>query len=396
MRRLGAGWAPRSVGRFGEVIQLAALWTLRALGAGGLAVLCWWLSPRFFALFSMADAAEGLAFLPWGLLAAAIGAVVGALLAWYLTGKPWQTLAAMSGPALLAAAAGMLIGLTAGALVSIPLYRIGGWPGWLLPLLVSVGLGAAGGWLGAQRGRELRAVLPGLNAANDTAAGNAASGNPSAPNAAVDADGLLPDAGSRNGRILVDTSAIIDGRIADLTITGFLEGSLVVPRFVLDELRHIADSGDPLRRARGRRGLEVLRQLRRDATVPLQVLDVGVDGAEVDARLVELARSMKSAILTTDYNLNRVADIQGVQVLNVNELANALKASVLPGEDLRVNIVQEGKEAGQGVAYLDDGTMVVVEGGRRFIDTTQDVTVTRVLQTAAGRIIFAQPKAVRV
>ena len=366
---------------------MVALWTLRALGAGGLAALCWWLSPQFYELFSLAAANDGVVdFLPWGLLAAAAGALIGGLLAWYLTGRPWQTLAALPGPALLAAAAGMLIGLTAGALVSIPLYRIGGWPGWLLPLLVSVGLGAAGGWLGAQRGRELRAVLPGLG-------GGDVGGNPSSPNAAGDADGLLPpDGGSRNGRILVDTSAIIDGRIADLTITGFLEGSLVVPRFVLDELRHIADSGDPLRRARGRRGLEVLRQLRRDATVPLQVLDVGVEGAEVDARLVELARSMKSSILTTDYNLNRVADIQGVQVLNVNELANALKASVLPGEDLRVNIVQEGKEAGQGVAYLDDGTMVVVEGGRRFIDTTQDVTVTRVLQTAAGRIIFAQPK----
>jgi uncharacterized protein YacL len=198
---------------------------------------------------------------------------------------------------------------------------------------------------------------------------------------------------SRNGNILVDTSAIIDGRIADLSITGFLEGVLVVPRFVLDELRHIADSSDSLRRSRGRRGLEVLGRLRKDPTVPMEVLDVGVGvGDEVDSQLVRLAKGMKSPILTTDYNLNRVAELQGVQVLNVNELANALKSIVLPGEELRVNIVQEGKEAGQGVAYLDDGTMVVVEGGRRYLNAFHDVVVTRVLQTAAGRIIFAQPK----
>jgi uncharacterized protein YacL len=195
------------------------------------------------------------------------------------------------------------------------------------------------------------------------------------------------------GTILIDTSAIIDGRIADLAATGFVEGILVVPRFVLDELRHIADSSDPLRRNRGRRGLEVLGRLRREESVALEVLDVGVaNGNEVDSQLVQLARSMKSSILTTDYNLNRVAELQGVQVLNVNELANALKSIVLPGEELRVNIVQEGKEAGQGVAFLDDGTMVVVEGGRRYINAYHDVVVTRVLQTAAGRIIFAQSR----
>ena len=192
---------------------------------------------------------------------------------------------------------------------------------------------------------------------------------------------------------MVDTSAIIDGRIADLTATGFVEGILVVPRFVLDELRHIADSSDPLRRNRGRRGLEVLGRLRREEGISLEVLDVGVSHSnEVDSELVYLARSMKVPILTTDYNLNRVAELQEVQVLNVNELANALKSIVLPGEELRVNIVQEGKEPGQGVAYLDDGTMVVVEGGRRYINAHHDVVVTRVLQTAAGRIIFAQSK----
>ena len=148
-----------------------------------------------------------------------------------------------------------------------------------------------------------------------------------------------------------------------------------------------------MRRNRGRRGLEVLGRLRKDDTMAMEVLDVGVDaGDEVDSQLVKLARSMKSSILTTDYNLNRVAELQGVQVLNVNELANALKSVVLPGEEMQVNIVQEGKEAGQGVAYLDDGTMVVVEGGRRYINAYHDVVVTRILQTAAGRIIFAQSR----
>jgi uncharacterized protein YacL len=159
-------------------------------------------------------------------------------------------------------------------------------------------------------------------------------------------------------------------------------------------LRHIADSSDSLRRQRGRRGLEVLRKLRKDTDVPIQVLDVeNSNGMEVDGHLVKLAKAMSIPILTTDFNLNRVAEVHGVKVLNVNELANAVKSMVLPGEELAVNIVQEGKEVGQGVAFLDDGTMVVVEGGRRFLNSRHDVMVTRVLQTAAGRIIFAQPKA---
>ena len=160
----------------------------------------------------------------------------------------------------------------------------------------------------------------------------------------------------------------------------------------MDDLRHIADSSDPLRRNRGRRGLDILGRLRREDHIQLEIIDVGVsDGIEVDSQLVQLALSMNAGILTTDYNLNRVADVQGVQVLNVNELANSLKSIVLPGEELEVHIVQEGKEDGQGVAYLDDGTMVVVEGGRPYIDSFAYVAVTRVLQTGAGRIIFAHP-----
>jgi uncharacterized protein YacL len=301
------------------------------------------------------------------------GLPIGAFLAPYLTIKPWRKVAdyldSIPGSSLIAGTVGLLVGLVVASLVSIPLYSLDGWKGWGVPVIVSLILGLCGLWLGVARRRDLQAIFPALESTNTT--------------------GRL----SRNGSILVDTSAIIDGRIADLSITGFLEGILVVPRFILDELRHIADSSDPLRRNRGRRGLEVLGRLRKDNTIPMEVLDVGVSGGdEVDSRLVQLARTMKSPILTTDYNLNRVAELQGVQVLNVNELANALKSIVLPGEEMRVNIVQEGKEVGQGVAYLDDGTMVVVEGGRRYLNAYHDVMVTRVLQTAAGRIIFAQPK----
>jgi uncharacterized protein YacL len=191
----------------------------------------------------------------------------------------------------------------------------------------------------------------------------------------------------------MDTSAIIDGRIADISKTGFVHGTMVIPRFILDELRHVADSSDSLKRARGRRGLEILNKLRNEAEVPIQIMDVDYhDGSEVDGKLVRLARNLNAQIMTTDFNLNRVAELQGVGVLNVNELANSLKPVVLPGEDIAVNIIQEGKETGQGVAFLDDGTMVVVEGGKRFINSVQEVTVTRILQTAAGRIIFAQPR----
>ena len=195
--------------------------------------------------------------------------------------------------------------------------------------------------------------------------------------------------------ILLDTSAIIDGRIADISQTGFVSGSLLVPRFVLNELQHIADSADTMRRNRGRRGLDMLNRLQKDATVPVEITDADVEGiAEVDSKLVKIARTLHCPIITNDYNLNRVAELQGVKVLNINELANAVKPMLLPGEDTSIKIMQDGKELGQGVGYLDDGTMIVVEGGRQFMNMTIDVTVTRVLQTVAGRMIFAHPKQV--
>ncbi len=199
-----------------------------------------------------------------------------------------------------------------------------------------------------------------------------------------------PDGGRR---VLLDTSVIIDGRIADIHETGFIGGTLLVPRFVLAELQHIADSADTIRRNRGRRGLEVLERLKRNPLSPVQILDADVEGTrEVDDKLIQLARQMHVPIMTNDYNLNRVAELQGVQVLNLNDLANAVKAVFLPGETMTLHIIQEGREINQGVGYLDDGTMVVVEEGKRYIDRNIEVVVTKVLQTSAGRMIFARPK----
>ncbi|HEX2173220.1 MAG TPA: PIN domain-containing protein, partial [Dehalococcoidia bacterium] len=192
--------------------------------------------------------------------------------------------------------------------------------------------------------------------------------------------------------ILLDTSAVIDGRIADISRTGFIRGRLLVPTFVLEELQHIADSSDDLRRNRGRRGLDVLRRLRDEGFVTVEEA-VPMDlpaSLDVDAKLVQVAKRIRAPILTNDYNLNRVAEIQGVSVLNVNELANAVKSVVLPGEEMATRILQEGREPGQGVGFLDDGTMVVVEAGAKHAGKVVDLVVTRVHQTAAGRMIFAR------
>ncbi len=192
---------------------------------------------------------------------------------------------------------------------------------------------------------------------------------------------------------ILDTSAIIDGRIVDICKTGFLEGVIVVAGFVLEELRHIADSPDLLKRNRGRRGLDVLNKIQKEMNIPVQIYEGDFDDvSEVDSKLVRLAKTINGKIITNDFNLNKVCELQGVSVLNINELANAVKPVVLPGEEMVAQIIKEGKESGQGVAYLDDGTMVVVEGGRRHIGGTIEVLVTSVLQTAAGRMIFAKPK----
>ena len=274
------------------------------------------------------------------------------------------------------AIAGLLIGLLMGLLLGFPLSGIEGPIGTWGPLAVSIFLGL--GMLGLTVAKRGDLVV------------------------AAEAVGILRRRDSGDGRdgrrsgephIVVDTSAIIDGRIAEIVESGFIYGTLVVPRFVLEELQHIADSSDTLRRNRGRRGLEILARMQKEPTTPVEIVeDEFPDIAEVDAKLVALARARSRVILTNDFNLNRVAELQGVRVMNINSLANAVKPAVLPGEDLRVRVIQEGKEAGQGVGFLDDGTMIVVEGGARHIDKDLDVSVTRVLQTVAGRMIFAQPR----
>ncbi len=272
------------------------------------------------------------------------------------------------------AVVGLLLGLLMGLLLGLPLSAFEPPLGTWLPLGVSLFLGL--GMVGLTVAKRQDLIL------------------------AAEAIGLVrrpaqADQGSSAGEphIVVDTSAIIDGRIAEIVESGFIYGTLVVPRFVLDELQHIADSSDTLRRNRGRRGLEILARMQKDSPTPVEIVDDDVaDVAEVDAKLVALAKTRSGAILTNDFNLNRVAELQGLRVLNINSLANAVKPAVLPGEELRVRVIQEGKESGQGVGFLDDGTMIVVEGGSRFIDQDLDVAVTRVLQTVAGRMIFAQPR----
>ena len=194
---------------------------------------------------------------------------------------------------------------------------------------------------------------------------------------------------------ILDTSVIIDGRIADICASGFVEGPLVVPVFVLEELQHIADSSDLLKRNRGRRGLDILNRMQKELALSVQINDCDFeDISEVDSKLVRLAQVMKGKLVTNDYNLNKVAELQGVTVLNINELSNSVKPVVLPGEEMVVHVVKDGKEFGQGIGYLDDGTMIVVDSGKKHIGDTIGVLVTSVLQTAAGRMIFAKPKAI--
>lgn len=269
---------------------------------------------------------------------------------------------------------GLLIGLLMGLLLGIPLAAfpppIGTW----LPIGVSLtlGLGMAGLTIAKRHDLIVAAEAVGLVRRPKDEDEASSRGDP---------------------RVIVDTSAIIDGRIADIVEAGFLQGTLVVPRVVLEELQKIADSPDTMRRARGRRGLEIVARLQKDERVPVEIADETLpEIAEVDAKLVALARARSGIILTNDFNLNRVAEIQGLRVMNVNSLANAMKPAVLPGEELRVRVIQEGKEAGQGVGFLDDGTMIVVEGGARHLDREISVVTTRVLQTVAGRMIFAQPR----
>jgi uncharacterized protein YacL len=315
-----------------------------------------------------------------GLVAAWVIAwgVVGFSILPYLTILPagWliKRVQAMSTAEFVTAVAGLMLGLLMGLLLGLPLSAFPAPLGTWLPLGTSIflGLGMMGLTVAKRSDLMDAAEAIGLRRRDPAAA-------------------LEPSRTQQ--QIVVDTSVLIDGRIADIADSGFLYGTLVVPRFVLNELQQIADSPDALRRNRGRRGLEILTRLQKSANTPVDVVEDEVpEIAEVDAKLVALAKRRGRAVLTNDFNLNRVAEVQGVRVLNVNALANAIKPALLPGEVLRVRVIQEGKEHGQGVGFLDDGTMIVVEGGNRFMDREVDVNVTRVLQTVAGRMIFAQPR----
>ncbi len=217
-----------------------------------------------------------------------------------------------------------------------------------------------------------------------------------APKTSGDDKKIAPDnikSGDNKNYKLLDTNVIIDGRISDIAKTGFLEGRLLIPVFVLEEVQHIADSPNSLRRVRGRRGLDVLQKMREDSSLDVEVMNIDFDDIhEVDSKLVRLAQKVGGKIVTNDFNLNKVAKLRGVEVLNINDLSNAVKPVVIPGEIMRVQVVKDGKEPGQGVAYLDDGTMIVVENGHRYLSRTISVEVTSALQTSAGRMIFAKPQ----
>ena len=302
---------------------------------------------------------------------AAVGAFLGLLIAPLLTVRPlaWvnREIKGLPIQTLIAAVIGLVVGLVVAALLAVPLHYLPLSLGQLMPFVAAVLFGYLGVVTAIARQRDLMSLL-------DT--------------------GLARSTGRarKSDYVLLDTSVIIDGRIADIAQTGFIEGTILVPRFILNELQHIADSADTLRRNRGRRGLDILNKLQKNEKVPIEITDMDVDEVdEVDSKLIRLAKRLNCPILTNDYNLNRVAELQGIKVLNINELANAVKSVVLPGETIKVRIIQEGKEVGQGVGYLDDGTMVVVENGKQYINNTMEVTVTRVLQTVAGRMIFATP-----
>jgi uncharacterized protein YacL len=310
-----------------------------------------------------------------GFLFCLVGILFGLILTPYFTTRPMRmirrTLLSVSSQTLASGLTGLVVGLVIAALLTFPLSLLPAALGKVLPFVGVVLFGYLGIAVFVMRQTDLSSLVrftPGRSS-EETSYTNQ----------------------PPYRTVLLDTSVIIDGRIADIARTGFLVGTLLIPRFVLNELQFIADSSDNLRRQRGRRGIEVISQLQKDTSTPLRISDMDVEGVrEVDDKLVVLARQLKCPILTNDYNLNRIAELQGVSVLNVNELANAVKLVFLPGESIEVNVIQEGKESGQGVGYLDDGTMVVVEDGRNHLNKKINVTVTKVLQTAAGRMIFAR------
>ena len=327
----------------------------------------------------------------WAIGIAAAGAIIMFIITPYITVMPYHWMRNTSASDLLAAVIGLIVGLIISVLLGIPLSNLPANLGHILPFVGAVVFSCLGVAIAVQRKTDIMhlfqtGLIPRRSREREREREREEERNKEREKES--SSQLQPVT-----QILLDTSAIIDGRIADISQTGFISGALVVPRFVLNELQHIADSADTMRRNRGRRGLEMLNRLQKDATVPIEITDADVEGiVEVDSKLVKLAQTLHCPIITNDFNLNRVAELQGVKVLNINELANAVKPVLLPGEDIVIKIIQDGKELGQGVGYLDDGTMIVVEGGRQYMGSTIEVSVTRVLQTVAGRMIFAHPK----
>lgn len=266
-------------------------------------------------------------------------------------------------------AIGLILGLIIANLISSPFVRIP-YIGYLIPVIIDLLFAFIGVEVAVKKKEELINFIISLRKSREKYGRE---------------DGMTPK--------LLDTSVIIDGRIFDICKTGFVEGPIIIPSFILEELRHIADSSDTLKRNRGRRGLDILNRMQKELDIRVDIFEKDFeDIAEVDNKLLKLAQLLKGKVITNDYNLNKVAQFQGVPVLNINELSNAVKPVVLPGEDMKVLIIKEGKENGQGIAYLDDGTMIVVEGGKNHIGDNVLITVTSVLQTAAGRMIFARLK----
>jgi len=303
-------------------------------------------------------------------LLAAACAILGWLGAPYVTVVPARIVAGWiretSADNLVGGAFGAGVGLILGLFLAFPLSFLPGNLGRFAPIIGAALLGMGGAAAGTIKRTELGALARDIRYGKRDRVGEE--------------------------RALLDTSVIIDGRVADIVKSGFIRGTLVVPRFILDELQHFADASDASKRERGRRGLEILQKMQKEATVRIELLDVDPAGTGADGQLVTLARQMGVPIMTNDYGLNRVAELQGITVLNVNDLAKAVRPVVLPSDELSVRVIQEGKEPGQGVAYLEDGTMVVVENGARYQGTEITVTVMRVLKTVGGRMIFAQPK----
>lgn len=327
---------------------------------------------------ALAELADNPGVSLWAFAMALVGALFGIILTPYLTTRPVRVvrtyLTNLPAQQLFAGIIGLIVGLIIAALISLPLSLLPEPWNSVTPIVSALVLGYFGTTVFAMRRREVFEIVGGRFSPVGSAVG------------------IGTGEGSSTTKTLLDTSVIIDGRIADISSTGFVMGPMLVPRFVLNELQHIADSSDPLRRQRGRRGMDILNDLQENSLVPVQIIDMDVEGIdEVDEKLVILAKQLNCNILTNDYNLNSIAKIQGVTVLNINELANAVKTILLPGEALEVEIIQEGREIGQGVGYLEDGTMVVVTDGRQHINERITTKVTRVLQTAAGRMIFAEP-----